>query len=29
MSVLGQGPFDRAAFIAAGGVINWLAAPEG
>ena len=29
MSVLGEGPFDRAGFIAAGGVINWLATPEG
>ena len=27
MSVTGRGPFDRAAFAAASGVVNWLATP--
>ncbi len=28
MTVTGQGPFDRAAFVGGGGVVNWLATPE-
>jgi FkbM family methyltransferase len=28
MTVTGDGPFDRAAFIRGGGVVNWLATPE-
>jgi FkbM family methyltransferase len=28
-AVTGEGPFSRAAFTAAGGVVNWLAAPRG
>ena len=28
MTVTGAGPFDRAAFVRGGGVVNWLAVPE-